>query len=886
MIRIFALLSILLVGCECGDKTTSTAGTEDDGGPDFDAGAPPDCPEGEGAGDVLAAVGAGEVRAGRVTNAASLLEGPSADGKVGDFKIYNSKVAFIVQSERIGDNYVPYGGSLVDADLVRAAGESGVGDVIDEMAPTPGIAAFSADCVGVLDDGSSGAAVIRAVGTDADIPIINGLGLAASNPRGLWVVNEYRLEPDATSIQVTTTVTNPIDGTITIDVGDFLMFSDDVMDPFDTGRGFSRSTTEADILGVAGEASHHVVGVFSDGEALDGDYLGIGELLAGGPGGDIAIFLYSQGRESMPPGESRSWTRFVALGRDLDDVVRERQRRVPAAAENLVNVSGVVHEEGTTTPVEGARVHLYTAESYASMALTDADGRYEMVVPAGTYDAVATGATIGQDVMIPNAAVPSPPFAAGRHKGDVVEVDASSDATADLEISAAVAIDLTITDENGVAIPGKVTFEFAGGADPTPPDPWVDERNAYDFAPYVFWTSDGRITGFVAPGAYRAVASSGYEFELHPVELAAAAGEPVVQTFVLDRVLDTAGYVSIDTHLHAAPSIHGECTLEQRLVTNLAEGLDAAAGSDHDRVTDYGPALARTELEDRMVILPSEEISTFRSGHINPYPIALRPELSDNGAIPWWNDMTGEQMFTEALEEQGAIVVQINHGGGGIMDGGMGSYFGAAGFDPATGEWEDDTAGFELFNAMEIQNGKGSPGGEVGVYYGLLNIGRRVGITGVSDSHARIPEAGGTRTYVRVDGEVTPESIATAIRDGHTVVSEGPMIHVSTDGGAVREGDTLRLEAAGDVTLAIRVESPSWVPIDTIQIVSEGEILESIDPVDLGGGAPVWFDETRTFAVEADTWFVVRVDGSSDLSPAYPGAVPFAMSGAIFVDTQ
>ena len=100
-------------------------------------------------------------------------------------------------------------------------------------------------------------------------------------------------------------------------------------------------------------------------------------------------------------------------------------------------------------------------------------------------------------------------------------------------------------------------------------------------------------------------------------------------------------------------------------------------------------------------------------------------------------------------------------------------------------------------------------------------------------------------------------------------------------GGQLREGDTLALDAPGTVHLSIRVEAPSWIPVETVTLIQEGVELETIDVTD---GAPVWLDVTRDVPVDQDTWFTVRADGTSDLAPAYSGGEPFAMPGAIFVD--
>ena len=67
--------------------------------------------------DLATRLGPGQVRAGEVTQSRALFGGSSAEGQVGDFKIYNDRVRFIIQGVRSGGYYVEYGGGILDADL-------------------------------------------------------------------------------------------------------------------------------------------------------------------------------------------------------------------------------------------------------------------------------------------------------------------------------------------------------------------------------------------------------------------------------------------------------------------------------------------------------------------------------------------------------------------------------------------------------------------------------------------------------------------------------------------------------------------------------------------------------------------------------------------------
>src|SRR6188472_708988 len=102
-----ALLVAWLVGCGGGNEgrpegDASSDDTAPDGGGELDGAVAPECPDSSGNAALAEALAAGEVRAGRIDRPDALLGGISADGRVGDFKLYNSEVAFVVQSERIG----------------------------------------------------------------------------------------------------------------------------------------------------------------------------------------------------------------------------------------------------------------------------------------------------------------------------------------------------------------------------------------------------------------------------------------------------------------------------------------------------------------------------------------------------------------------------------------------------------------------------------------------------------------------------------------------------------------------------------------------------------------------------------------------------------------
>ena len=108
-----------------------------------------------------------EVRLGVVTDESALFGGIAAEGQIGDYKIYNNHVRFVIQSDRISSYYIPYGGGILDADIIRKDGEEGR-DIIDEHSFMAGLGRIlKPTSFEILSDGSDGTAHLRVIGEGA-----------------------------------------------------------------------------------------------------------------------------------------------------------------------------------------------------------------------------------------------------------------------------------------------------------------------------------------------------------------------------------------------------------------------------------------------------------------------------------------------------------------------------------------------------------------------------------------------------------------------------------------------------------------------------------------------------------------------------------------------
>ena len=101
----------------------------------------------------------------------------SAEGAVGDIKIYNDRVQFVIQAPGTSHYYVEAGG-LSSMPTSFAPSNSGQ-DLIDESSAMVGLGRmFHADTVEVVNDGTNGeAAIVRAKGVGYADPAFGQSGV-------------------------------------------------------------------------------------------------------------------------------------------------------------------------------------------------------------------------------------------------------------------------------------------------------------------------------------------------------------------------------------------------------------------------------------------------------------------------------------------------------------------------------------------------------------------------------------------------------------------------------------------------------------------------------------------------------------------------------------
>ena len=367
----------------------------------------------------------------------------------------------------------------------------------------------------------------------------------------------------------------------------------------------------------------------------------------------------------------------------------------------------------------------------------------------------------------------------------------------------------------------------------------------------------------VPTGEYTVYASRGMEYSIDKKKIRFDTDMTVETEWLIKRELDPKGYVGCDFHMHTTES-DGNCSVEERVTSLVAEGVEFAASADHNFVSDFEPAVKSLGVEQYIKTCPGDEYTT-EVGHYNAFPLPVVMEPFE------WQSTDPRIHFGYVRALPGPVVLQVNHPRSDGLD-----YFGLKGLDPVTSESADPTFSWD-FDAMEIMNeteGWGlftGPNNRLSVWddwFNFLNKDFRVTGVGNTDSHTLIRTPVGTpRTYVannidNPDG-INANTIAKNIIAHRASVARGVFVNLTVNkrwpiGTEVIDTD-------GTVELLVEVQSPSWTGADKVTIYGNGREVWSKKI--RGAKGQLYFEKKVKLHPEVDTWYLAKAEGSEDMWP-------------------
>jgi hypothetical protein len=389
----------------------------------------------------------------------------------------------------------------------------------------------------------------------------------------------------------------------------------------------------------------------------------------------------------------------------------------------------------------------------------------------------------------------------------------------------------------------------------------------------------------LAPGRYIIDVSRGPEYDEVPTVVEVPTGGHIRIRITLHHVVDTTGYVSGDFHQHQLPSPDAAVSLVDRVVANLAEGVELAVATDHNQITDLAQAARSLGATAPLRTVVGLEATTENIGHFQAYPLVLHPHASRGGA-PLVDGKTPGVIFRLLRALRPEIVLQVNH-----PRSGKSGYFDLAGFPKDASAAVP--AGLDLsFDALELLNGKRVQDFDqvLADWFQLLARGLPVTGMGGSDSHAIVgQECGYPRVYLGVGtddpAQVTDAQILDVVKKRKDVlVTNGPFFTLRA-GGASAIGRHFTLAPGASLGVDLVVQAAPWVDVKRVQIYRNGRLVDT-QPVVAPATSVV--RHRATLVLSEPGFYVVVVRGDASLAPVVPAdlvpVTPIAVANPIWIE--
>jgi len=409
-------------------------------------------------------------------------------------------------------------------------------------------------------------------------------------------------------------------------------------------------------------------------------------------------------------------------------------------------------------------------------------------------------------------------------------------------------------------------------------------------------------------GRYTVWAWRGIEYERWEGQVDLSAGRGRVELRIpLERAWTPAGTLAADLHVHAAASADSTVPNPQRVIAQVAAGIQVIALSEHNANGDLDQEIADLGYGGVVASIASNEL-TANPVHLGVYPVIV-DRTQPNGGAPAGEVVEAagvQQLFDLARALPGNPIVQVNHPRFRVT-----ALYDATGWNgvawpppfPVDFDAVEVLAGYSAFNVP------GDRRFDDGVrdFYTFVDHGRLIAPLGNSDTHdLNWVLDGTTRTYVFVDDPKTAPldeaAFVAAIRARRVVATSGPWLDVeatTTEGAGPSVGPGQALRATtGTVRLDIELAQARFVKVERIRITiggSTGPVLVQTIEVPANVRTHRWTGEISVGAV--DTWIGVTADGDTalplPLTGTYQwdkwkraGVTPFAIASPILVDAD
>lgn len=520
------------------------------------------------------------------------------------------------------------------------------------------------------------------------------------------------------------------------------------------------------------------------------------------------------GTQKIAAGESRSWTGKVYCSQGLPSVRHWAKTQEEGRTSELQSL--LLTFKSPQGPVSHARVEIKEGERSLGEMQSNPQGEIRCELLPGKYTAkiVAFG-----------------------HEEREHEFEIATNARTDnLSFTPASRVRGAITDAAGKPIAAKVQFRGIDGT----PDPDFGPDSAIAAIKNVVYCARGKFEQPLNPGKYEVIISHGPEYNADFQQIEVVEGKLLQVSSALPRVVDTNGWISSDFHSHSSPSGDNVSHQTGRVLNLLAEHIEFAPCTEHNRIDTYEDDLALLGATAAMATCTGMELtgSPLPINHQNAFPLH-RHEHEQDGGGPTTSADPVKQIERLALwDNSSPKVVQTNHPnipqilGDKDLDGqpddgfrGMLGWMDVIEIHPPEGI-------FAFPNASVTPKDKGE--NPMFFWLQLLNLGYRIPGVVNTDAHYNFHGSGWLRNYMECStddpAKISIDEMIHSAEHGHMVMTTGPFLQaeVRVDGKSYIAGEDVNLESK-PATLWMRVQCPNWFDVNRVQVFANGRPLDTLN---------------------------------------------------------
>jgi len=355
---------------------------------------------------------------------------------------------------------------------------------------------------------------------------------------------------------------------------------------------------------------------------------------------------------------------------------------------------------------------------------------------------------------------------------------------------------------------------------------------------------DGACQGWLPQGEVIVDVARGFEYEPIRTKVEIKPGQRELELRLKRWChMNEDRWFSGDSHVHflSASGSHWEAQGEDLNVVNL---LPSQWGSLFTNREDF-TGRASVSPDGKSIVYVGSENRQHMLGHL------ILMGLKDD-VMPWCSDGPGEAELGGTLEVTMSDWADQCHAQGGTV---VIPHLPSPNGEPATLIATGRADAIEMLRHGMYNHGE---------YYRYLNCGYKLPLVGGTDKMSNDVPVGLYRTYVYIppDEPFTYENWCKNMAAGRTFHSGGPLIRFSVDGHQI--GDTVNLPGNGG-TVEVTAEAESILPIHSLQIVQNGQVVASTEEKD--GSRKLVLK--ATVKVDKHSWLAARCGG-----PNYTISVP------------